>query len=276
MLAKDQRKLVNGSIFWQSYSPGHPKRKQHYSQIKLQGTQVKMELVPSTEFRNDVMWMIIKTNLGRTSITPKKGTVTFSIQGERVVGQVQASGVPDTSLEETPNSTYQAEFSGQKGTLLPDDVEGLNSLKIQPNDSWERVVTKAIRLRELGLMNESIASFTHYGEMFASTDATADLYSKIALQFTRQSRILGLEGGVYIYQLVRDGSVAKVGLQVGDIVIEYGGRVITGMNDLVEVQNNASKGKSLSLIYLRLGKDGRFQRRSTTVINPMGAGFMPI
>ncbi|MHC5917020.1 MAG: hypothetical protein ACYTXE_39975, partial [Nostoc sp.] len=43
MPVEDQSKLGNGSIFWQSYSLGHPKRKKHYSLIKFQGMQVQME-----------------------------------------------------------------------------------------------------------------------------------------------------------------------------------------------------------------------------------------
>lgn len=270
----DQSKLGNGGIFWQSYSPGNPKRKSHYSVVKVQETLVQMDLAPSNEFRFDMMWMFLKER--RISVTPKRGTMTFSLQGDRVTGIVQASGVSDPSLSEEPTSIYQAEFSGQKGKLLPPDVEKLKSLKIQSSDSWEQVVTKAIQLRELGLIDRAVESFIHYGKMFSVRDKTASLYSEIAQQFTRNIRTLGLEGGVYIYQIVPNGVASKAGLQVGDIVVQYEGSPISGMDDLVKMRDRVPKGSSLSLTYLRMTKDGQFQPRTLMLTHPLGAGFMPI
>ncbi|MDJ0600350.1 MAG: CHAT domain-containing tetratricopeptide repeat protein [Crocosphaera sp.] len=48
--------LKIGSLFWQSYSPGHPQEKEHYSRISVNNSQVRMEINPSQGFRSDVTW----------------------------------------------------------------------------------------------------------------------------------------------------------------------------------------------------------------------------
>ena len=112
--------------------------------------------------------------------------------------------------------------------------------------------------------------------MFAKTDSTAEQYSRTAQKFTQQLTNLGLEGGVYIYEIIQDGTASQAGLQVGDIVIEYNGKTIQNMNELESVRDNAPKGRPLTITYLRLGENGQFSSYTATVSNPMGAGFMPI
>lgn len=149
-------------------------------------------------------------------------------------------------------------------------------LTIQPSDTWNIVVAKAISLRQLGRQDDAVAAFKQYGEMFAATDSTTEQYSRTAQQFTQQLGNLGLAGGVYIYEIVPGGTASQAGLKVGDIVIEYNGKTITNMNELESVRDNAPQSVPLTITYLRLGTDGMFNSYRATVSNPMGAGFMPI
>lgn len=91
-----------------------------------------------------------------------------------------------------------------------------DQLTIQPTDTQEDVVKKARSLRELGRLDEAVAAFARYGEMF-SADPTSAQYAQVAQAFTRQIGELGVGGGVYIYGIA-EGSVAQAaGLEVGDM-----------------------------------------------------------
>ena len=150
-------------------------------------------------------------------------------------------------------------------------------LVIKPTDTWSEVVGKALSLRQLGRTTEAVSVFSQYGEMFAETDPTAKRYARTAQQFTLQIENLGVKGGVYIYELVNTGGAMQAGLQIGDIVINYSGQIIKNMDDIVTALRNAPVGEPVRVVYLRMGNDGHFTRRTTTVIGgPMGAGFMPI
>jgi|GEM_PF-4652447 len=148
-------------------------------------------------------------------------------------------------------------------------------LAIQPTDSWNVVAGKAISSRQLGRIDEAIASFARYGEMFKATDPTAEQYSRVAQAFTRQMRSLNVKGGVYIHQIVPGESAAQKGLAVGDIMINLNGQSISTMPEFVAVRDRATRGKSLEIVYLRLNGN-QFRRYTTTVSNPMGAALMPI
>jgi S1-C subfamily serine protease len=111
--------------------------------------------------------------------------------------------------------------------------------------------------------------------MFKATDPTAEQYSRVAQEFTRQMRSLNVKGGLYIYQLVPGSAAAQNNLAVGDIVITYDGQPISTMPEFVAVRDRVPKGKMLEVVYLRL-EGNQFRRYTKTVNNPMGAGLMPI
>ncbi|MDJ0581548.1 tetratricopeptide repeat protein [Crocosphaera sp.] len=138
-----------GSLFWQSYFPGHPREQDHYSRISISNNQVRMEINPSEGVRSDVTWFtegLLGENLQQlqeelnqleeqinqaleeqgqprtetgsyqipnqptfADVVPKNGTLTFSIQNNQISGTIDASGI---SSEGQP-SRYQAQFSGQ-------------------------------------------------------------------------------------------------------------------------------------------------------------------
>jgi hypothetical protein len=150
-------------------------------------------------------------------------------------------------------------------------------LEIKPTDTWGQVVGKAISLRQLGRTTEAVAAFAKYGEKFANSDSTAQNYAKTAQQLTLQIEELGIEGGVYIYDLLEAGRAHQAGIPVGAIVIDYGGRSIQNMDDLVTALKQIPSGEPTRLTYLEMDKFLTFQRQTKTIIGgPLGAGFMPI
>jgi S1-C subfamily serine protease len=150
-------------------------------------------------------------------------------------------------------------------------------LVVKPTDTWSAVVAKATSLRQLGRTTESVAAFTRYGELFAEADPGAPRYTRTAQQFTLQLGTLGVQGGVYIHEAVKGGAAAKAGLLVGDIVIDYGGHVISDMGTMVSAVRDAPAGDPLRLVYLRMNDSGVFQRQTVSVLGgPLGAGYMPI
>jgi hypothetical protein len=122
MNAKEDKELVNGSLFWQSYSPEHPRRDEQYSRIMVTGNRVQMEVSPSNGLRSDVMWFTTSMGvlpadiagetrqMSRVGAMGISGTLTFSIQENRISGEIQISGMSDL---DTP-STYKATFVGNR------------------------------------------------------------------------------------------------------------------------------------------------------------------
>ena len=150
-------------------------------------------------------------------------------------------------------------------------------LKIKPTDSWSEVVGRAISLRQLGRITEAVATFSRYGEMFSNTNPTASHYSTIAQKFTIQLGMLSLEGGVYIYHIDKGSKAKQAGLKIGDILVSYGEKNISNMNDFVSALKNAPQSDSIEITYLRMDKNGRFYKKVTIIPKgDLGAGFMPI
>ena len=150
-------------------------------------------------------------------------------------------------------------------------------LKINPTDTWGQVVDKAISLRQLGRPMEAVAAFIKYSEMFSDTDPTARQYAKIAQQMTLQSQDLGIEGGIYIYELVEDGRAQQAAIPEGAIVIDYGGHFIKDMEDLVTTLKHIPHGEPTRITYLEMDNSFTFQRHTRKIIGgSLGAGIMPI
>ncbi|MBZ0290934.1 MAG: PDZ domain-containing protein [Anaerolineae bacterium] len=163
-------------------------------------------------------------------------------------------------------------------------------LVIHADDPWNIVVAKAISLRQLGRLTESVAAFAQYGEMFSASDPSAEQYAHVAQQFTLDVRALGiLYGAVYIYEVKPDTPAAKAGLSAGDIIVEFDGQDLTGslLRDgeeitAIEFMQAAMQavvaGEEVSIVYLLLNEDGTFTRNAITVVKDteFGFGLMPI
>lgn len=152
-------------------------------------------------------------------------------------------------------------------------------LIIDPQDSWNLVIAKAISLRQLGRVTEALAAFGKYGEMFAADDPTAEKYASTAQRFTVEMASLGVvDGAAYLFQ-VNDGSTAhEAGLQVGDIVIAYNGLPIRNNDDMREALNNTQDGGQVVYTVLRLSAQDGFQELEISLVKQgqQGVGFMPV
>lgn len=167
--------------------------------------------------------------------------------------------------------------------LLEEDLktyEALNQeLVIQPDDSWERVVVKAISLRQLGRTAEAIAAFADYGNMFAPTDPTAERYAILARHFTMQMATLGVvDGAVYLFAVEEGSQAAEAGLRVEDIIIAVNEQPVRTVPDLQALLEAAPVGEPLTLTLLRLDESALLVHTTVTVVyeNPLGIGYMPI
>lgn len=156
--------------------------------------------------------------------------------------------------------------------------ENLNKqLTVQTSDPWNIVVAKAISLRQLGRTTEAVAAFSRYSDMFAETDPTAKQYARTAQQFTIQLNNLGVEGGVYIYEVVAGGVADQAGLKVGDIIIGYSDSNIANMDNITKALQKTPIDNQVRLSYLRMTSTGTFERQIITVkAGSLGVGMMPI
>ncbi|NET34849.1 MAG: hypothetical protein F6K19_22960 [Cyanothece sp. SIO1E1] len=121
MTAQTEAELGNGSIFWQSFTAGHPKQDEHFSQVTVSSSQVQMQVNLSDDnLRSDVMWFTQITGALadtiseaggsiRSGVVPTAGTMTFTVQDNQVSGEIQLSGTTDLGVP----SNYQAHFSSQ-------------------------------------------------------------------------------------------------------------------------------------------------------------------
>lgn len=150
-------------------------------------------------------------------------------------------------------------------------------LQINPTDTWNQVVGKAVSLRQLGRTAEAIAAFSRYADMFAATDPTAKQYAHTAQQFTTQLDLLDVQGGAYIFEVKPSSIAQQAGLKVGDIIIEYNHHKITDMAIFVEATKSAQTANTVQIIWLRLTAQNKFDQYSKTIPGgSLGVGTMPI
>lgn len=150
-------------------------------------------------------------------------------------------------------------------------------LKIQPTDNWSQVSGKARTLRQFGRTTDAIAAFYQYGEMFSDKDPGAKQYAKVAQAFTMQIATLKVEAGLYIYEGSKSSIAEKAGFKVGDIIVDYNGKVMKEMDNLITSLRDSQKEELVKITFLRLNDDSSFTRETRTVTGGMiGIGFMPI
>lgn len=151
-------------------------------------------------------------------------------------------------------------------------------LIIKPSDSWEQVIGKALSLRDLGHTKESIEAFRTYGEMFAPTDPTAEGYANTAIRFTRLMPELGLEGGLYVFQVVPGSHLEKLRVRAGDILYSLHGKTIRRVNELQDMLKRMPENASIPFRILRWDPEKEQFLHLDLVApgKPLGGGFMPM
>ena len=149
-------------------------------------------------------------------------------------------------------------------------------VQIKPSDPWNEVVRKATLLRGAGRIDEAVAAYRMYGEMFAASDKTATRYSHTAQSFTRQFQHLNVNGGAYIYA-IKNGGNRPDGLMEGDIIVKYDDHDVRGSIDLENAVESRPPAPGTVIVYLRLLDDGSFARGiATLTANTLDFATMPI
>jgi hypothetical protein len=151
-------------------------------------------------------------------------------------------------------------------------------MEVTPSDTWEQVIIKARLNRELGKPEQAIEIFKYYGEKFATSDTVAAPYSNMAVKFTRNLKLLGVQGGVYLYAFVPDSRIQKVGVHLRDILITLQGQDVNGMDDVQKIFLETAAGEKVKLEVLRWNdNEGFFERKQFEIPGkPMGGMFLPI
>ncbi|MEI7769092.1 MAG: PDZ domain-containing protein [Chloroflexales bacterium] len=200
------------------------------------------------------------------------------------LGQLQHLEPRTLIAEEAINPQLQALVdSAQK---LIDERRGLleqsqqllvEALQINPGDTWDQVVGKAISLRKRGETDAAVAAFAQYGKMFSASDPTAAQYATTAQAFTRQSIALGVEAGQYIYNVYPNSRSQLAGLQVGDIVIALGQTTVADSDSYTVALKALPADKPCAATILRLGRDGTLTRMVIPLdAPPVDVDTMPI
>lgn len=163
------------------------------------------------------------------------------------------------------------------GLLAQSQQELDQSLVITSSDSWQDVVGKAIALRKRGQFAASITAFKRYGEMFSASDTTAAQYAVTGQQFTQHLSELGVEGGVYIWDVQANNPAQQAGFQVGDIITMFNNQPVETIDGFEAAQSSAGPDAAVPVTILRLQPDGSFTRQTITVKGRLAdVSIMPI
>ena len=206
------------------------------------------------------------------------------LQPHRIVDDTEATTLLTELLKESEVLSKQRAGLVEEGqNLLEQDLDEYREINkeliINPTDTWDVVVAKAISLRQFGRIDEAVDAFTKYEDFFTKTDSTAEQYAHTARQFTRQIDSLGVvDGAVYIFDVMAGSVAAKGGLAIGDILIEFNGQKVRNTNDAEAVLQNMPIGEPIEIVFLRLDKQNVFHSQKITVIaqSSLGIGLMPI
>ncbi len=204
------------------------------------------------------------------------------LEPTRLISKNEANRLLAKQLEEAKRLLKERAAIVEEAVILRDKaLENYSKVNqeliIQSSDPWNIVVAKAISLRQLGRTTEAVAAFSRYSDMFAEKDPTAKQYSQTAQQFTIQLNNLRVEGGVYLYEVIKGGVADKAGLKVGDIIIGYSDNNIANMNDITKALQKTPADNHVRLTYLRMSDTGEFEHQTITIkAGSLGVGIMPI
>ena len=166
----------------------------------------------------------------------------------------------------------------ERATLLVQSQQELDqSLVIKNSDTWQAVVGKAIALRKRGQFAASMTAFKRYGEMFSASDTTAAQYAATGQQFTQRISELGVEGGIYIWDMQANNPAQQAGFQVGDIITTFNNQPVETVDGFEVAQKSVAPDAVVPITVLRLQPNGSFTRQVITVKGRLAdASIMPI
>ena len=160
-----------------------------------------------------------------------------------------------------------------------DEVKSLvGQLEIRPTDKPEDVFWKAASLRRLGQVNEAVAALQQSKQMFPSMDDATKTYVDTAIAFASQAKSFGVESGLYAVNITDEGHARKIGLQAGDIVVEYDGKPLVLAQDIVSAQQALGDKAETQVVFLHMNPaTGKFDYHKVSVpAGKLGVMFQPI
>lgn len=267
--------------------PGDPSRlRTKYTQTRL---HLAEQILSIESQRAYILALILlgQANSGRHAVplpdsaTPILNTLTH-LRPRELISRQKAEEISLQLQEELTRLLAQKAALGPMGEQLhQESIQTYQALQarftIKDSDPPRVVLGKAISLRQFGHRAKAVSAFARYKEMFAPKDPSARQFAHTAQQFTLQMHSLGVNGGVYIFQLVSDSRAEKAGLQPGDIIVQYNGHPTPGMAQFTQATHSAQSGKEVSMTWLRLNAQNHFERHSGSLPGgQLGIGIMPI
>jgi len=113
--------------------------------------------------------------------------------------------------------------------------------------------------------------------MFSKIDSAAEDCARAGCQFALQSQWLGGSRALYLAKLL-DGTAKAGGLREGDLLVDYGGTVVTSDSELDPAIKRMPEGEPVRVELFRRDEQGRFHRQTATLPHggSLGATFLPI
>lgn len=161
--------------------------------------------------------------------------------------------------------------------------------EIAPDDEPGLVTGKARRLREAGLIDDSVAAFERYGKMFGNGGPEAEehlraetvaRYVKEAVALTKNLAEFGIEGGAFVFAF-KDCPAAPPFTKY-DVAIKVNGHPTkdadTFFDELHKAKAEAGDGKPITVTVLRLDDSALLKPEDVTYV-PDGKcqiGVLPI
>lgn len=160
-----------------------------------------------------------------------------------------------------------------------DEVKSLvGQLEIKPTDKPEDIFWKAASLRRLGQVDEAVAALQQSKQMFPTMDDATKAYVDTAIAFAPQAKSFGVESGLYAVNITDEGHARKIGLQAGDIVVEYDGKPLVLAQDIVSAQQALGDKAETQVTFLHMNPaTGKFDYHKVSVpAGKLGVMFQPI
>jgi hypothetical protein len=174
------------------------------------------------------------------------------------------------------------EYNEGQDILSRTDINFDKILKVNPKDSINTVITKAIIQRRMGNSEASKESFEKLLKMFKAENFNGDpaKYVEMTKVFGEKVADLKLEGGIYVSKVEPKGNEFST-LREGDIIIKTKNEYVEVNMDSFEIFGRILM-KNMEITYLRLDENNNFITKTFKVnsdydnFNDLGVWFYEI
>jgi hypothetical protein len=183
-------------------------------------------------------------------------------------------------LDQMANEKAASNENGK--TLIKNGMDEVKSLvgqlAIKPTDKPDDVFRKVASLRKFGRIDEAVSALQQSKRMFPTMDDATKAYVNTAIAFAQQAKSFGVEGGLYAVSFSGEGRAQKIGLQAGDIVVEYDGKPLFWVQDILTSQQALGDKVETQVVFLHINPEtGKFDYHKVRVSGgKLGVIFRPI